>query len=671
MSNFGRTLRLVLRYPWTLAASSACAILVAVLWGANIGGVYPIVEIIFGGENGQHGQSLQTWIAKQITEERGRIAAAEGSAEALREQLAQAAEGERRGLQQQLAGLETELANRRAYLEKRLWMQPIIDRWLPDDPFRTLLVIMAVLVAGTLLKDVFLILDAILVDRLTNLAAMDLRKRFYRRTLRMDLASFGDSRTNELMSRFTYDMDSLHGGIQTLLGRAIREPLKMAACFAGAGYVCWRLLVISLLVAPALGYLISRLARSLKRANRRAMEEISQLYSILGETFGNIKLVKAFTAERGERRRFHRNSKEIYKRAMKIARYDSLVSPLTEMMGISAITLGVLAGAYLVLNEETHLFGMRISERPLAWGQLLLFYGFLVGATDPARKLADVFNRLQRAFAASDRIYQMLDREPTIRDRKAPRPLGRHSREVVFREVSFAYRPEMPVLETINLRIAAGEAIAIVGPNGCGKSTLANLIPRFWDPLSGSVEIDGIDLREVRLRELRGQIGLVTQEALMFDDSVFNNIRYGAPWATREQVVEAAKRAHAHRFIEQKLERGYDTIIGPLGGKLSGGQRQRLALARAILRDPSILILDEATSQVDIESEHLIHKALAEFIHNRTTIMITHRLAILDLADRIVVMQAGRIADVGTHGELMGRCELYRRLYQIQFREAA
>jgi subfamily B ATP-binding cassette protein MsbA len=668
MKNFGRTLRLVLRYPATLAASAVCAILVALLWGANIGGMYPIVEIIFGD---QKGQTLQTWIDKEIAKEQATLAAIDWRISALRAQLREAAPGMRGELEAQLTREQADREISEKILARRQWLRPYIYDYLPHGAFQTIVLIVVLVVIGTLLKDVFLVLDAILVDRLTNLTAMELRKKFFRRTLRMELASFSANRTAELTARFTADMDSLHGGIQTLLGRAVREPLKMLACFVGAGWVCWRLLLVSLLVAPAIGYLISRLASSLKRANRRAMEEITQLYSILGETFENIKIVKAFTSERQERRRFHRNSKEIYRRAMKIARYDALVHPLSEMLGVSAISLCILCGAYLVLNQETHLLGIKMSDRPLSWGELLLFYGLLVGATDPARKLSDVFNRLQRAVAASDRIYQMLDREPAIRNAPNPRPLARHHREIVFRDVAFSYTPAVQVLAGINLRIGYGETIAVVGPNGCGKSTLASLIPRFFDVTAGTVEIDGVDVRQVRLRDLRRQIGIVTQEALLFDDTVYNNIRYGSPHATREEIVEAARQAHAHRFIEQKLERGYETIVGAAGGRLSGGQRQRVALARAMLRNPAILILDEATSQIDIESEQLIHRALEQFVRDRTAILITHRLATLDLADRILVMQAGGVHDIGTHHELISRCELYRRIYQFQFRESA
>ena len=499
----------------------------------------------------------------------------------------------------------------------------------------------------------------------------DLRKKFYRRTLRMDLLSFGEAGTSDLLSRFTYDMDGIGGGISVIYSRAIREPLKMVACLIGAAWICWKLLVLSLVVAPLSFYLISRLTRSAKRANRRAMEQMSSMFSILVETFNGIKVVKAFTMERYERRRFHEIGKHCLRHGMRIAMLDSMINPITEIMGIFIICVAILAGAYLVLNQQTHLLGVRMSDRPLTMSGLLIFYGFLAGVSDPVRKVSEVYGRLQRAAAASDRVYQLLDRKPSMAEPAGSRQVPRHNRELLLENISFGYRPDHPVLSNVNLRIKFGETIAIVGANGCGKSTLANLIPRFFDPQEGRVLIDGIDVRERRLRDLRRQIGLVTQETLLFDDTVFNNIRYGAPDATRQDVIEAAKQAHAHKFIESRLEHGYETNVGAQGGKLSGGQRQRIALARAILRDPAILILDEATSQIDLESEQLIHKVLEQFTRNRTTIIITHRLATLALADRIVVMHEGRIIDTGSHDELVGRCDPYRRLHEIQFRQSA
>jgi ABC-type multidrug transport system fused ATPase/permease subunit len=302
---------------------------------------------------------------------------------------------------------------------------------------------------------------------------------------------------------------------------------------------------------------------------------------------------------------------------------------------------------------------------------LTTFYLMLIGIIEPARRMSGVFNYLQRASAASDRIAELLDRTTQLKSPENPKRLPSRLGDICFHDISFSYRPSELVLNSVNLEVKRGETIAIVGPNGCGKSTLMNLVPRFYDPTVGTVTIDGIDLRDVRLADLRQRIGVVTQETLLFDDTVLNNIRYGTPEATEAEVVEAAKQAHAHKFVSSTLAEGYQTICGPSGNRLSGGQRQRLALARAILRDPEILILDEATSQIDVESERLIHEVLERFVKGRTAFMITHRPQTLVLADRIVVMDEGRIVDVGTFDELAGRCELFRRLAHLNHPAAA
>jgi ATP-binding cassette subfamily B protein/subfamily B ATP-binding cassette protein MsbA len=474
-----------------------------------------------------------------------------------------------------------------------------------------------------------------------------------------------------LLNRFAGDVQTAAMGAQNVYGMVIREPMKMIGCLAVAAWVSWQLLLITLISAPLAGYAIGWLAKALKRANRKAIENMTSVYERLDETFSGVKVIKAFTQESRERSRFHRTSKQFYKRSMRIALYDSLVAPTTEMAGIGIVIAAALCGGYLVLNHQTHLFGVRISEQPLTHGLMSLFFGMLAGASDPVRRLTAVFNSLQQGAAASDHLYELLDRETRIKNPARPVALPRQLGRLEFRDVSFAYNAAEPVLEHIHLVVEPGETVAVIGPNGCGKSTLTNLIPRFYDPVSGSVWLSGVDVRDVRLRELRNRIGVVTQETLLFNDTVEANIQYGRTSATHEEVVEAARRAHAHRFIDEVLSDGYQTIVGPGGNRLSGGQRQRIALARAILRDPHILILDEATSQIDVESERLIHDVLAEFTRGRTALIVTHRPSTLDLADRIVVMEAGRIVDLGTYSELAGRCALFRRLAHVDLRESA
>jgi ABC-type multidrug transport system fused ATPase/permease subunit len=491
----------------------------------------------------------------------------------------------------------------------------------------------------------------------------------------LDLASFSDQGSAELMSRFTNDMDSVAQGFNTVLSKVVREPLRIFVCLGGALWLNWRLTCLALVLVPVSAYCTMRAGKIMKRAVRRSLESMSNIYKILQESFQGIKVVKAFTMERYERRRFFLETKSLYKKSVKVAKIDSLSDPVLEVLALTTVVIALLAGSYLVLRKTMFLnlglFKLQLASKPMEIEDLLTLYAMLAGISDPIRKLANVHSKVQRAAAASDRICHLMDRTPEVRDKPSAPRLPRHQMRIDFEDVDFSYNGREAVLRGLDLTVHHGETIALVGPNGCGKSTLMNLLPRFWDVQSGAIRIDGHDLRDIQIRSLRSQIGYVTQETVLFEGTLAENIAYGTRHVTREQVVEAAKRSYAHSFISAMPE-GYDTPVGERGMSLSGGQRQRIALARAMLRDPAILILDEATSAVDIQDEALIRKAIEEFSRGRTTFLITHSLGSLQFANRIVLMNAGRVEAVGTDAELRRNSPLYRTLHEIHFqRESA
>ena len=658
MDNYLRAIKIALRFRWTVAGAVVSSLMIAVLWGGNIGALYPVLQVAF------KSQSLQQWIEEEIEKSEASIQQTQQKIS----NLQAAKDSDTADIKRLTFDLEMEEKT----LAARQRLKPYLNHpWVPKDPFRTVMVIVFALMIATIVKGFFVFHQSMFVSAIEQRVTFELRRQFFHQALRMDVGTFSEERTSGLLSRFNADIQYLTVGIKNLFGSGLREPLKITACLIGASLISWRLLVFSLILTPVIGFLIRKLAASIKRANRRILEEFTQLYGVLTETFNGIQTVQAYTLEQSERTKFYRVSKECFRKSMRIAFYSSLTKPITETMGIAMISLALLSGAYLTLNQETHLFGIRLCDRPLDTPSLLVFYGMLIGATEPARKLSDIFSSLQAGVAASDRLFPMLDQRPKILSPKEPVRLeGRHQR-IQFENVFFHYHEDTPILKDLNLDIEFGETIAIVGPNGCGKSTFLHMLPRFFDPISGKICFDGIDLRELRLKDIRSRIGLVNQHAYLFDDTVYSNIAAGKSKPTEQEVIEAAKHARAHKFIEEKLAQGYDTIVGSSGSRLSGGQRQRIALARAMIRDPEILILDEATSQIDLESEQLIHQALEEFAKGRTVFMITHRLASLHLADRIMVMNGGRVEDIAPHEELIKRSELYQRLYQIHFRKSA
>jgi ATP-binding cassette, subfamily B, bacterial MsbA len=665
MKNFLRALRCAWPYRGRLIISVICALFAAILWGSTFAALKPVLKIL------DDKQNLQSWAAANKDETAKKIEGLRSE----RDRTVQDADdweakpaGEYRDkrlreLTRKIASLESDLQSANMHLYVYRVAAWYFDRFLPTDPFQTLACVVGLVVIGVALRGFFEFWQDSLVGSVVNLSLFDLRNRLYRKVIHLDVNHFGENGTHELMARFTNDMQMLGTGTQTLFGKVISEPLKALVCVLLACWISWQLTLMFLVLVPLAVFTLTKVGRLMKRATRRLLERMSNIYKILQETFQGIRIVKAFTMEPYERRRFCEATKDYYYKAMWVVNLDALSSPVIELLGVLAIAGALLGGAFLVLRDQNHLFGMRMTTDPLKWDSLLQLYMFLGSIADPVRRLSSVYTRIQSGAAAADRIFAYMDRQPRVSGNANSLPLSRHGDTIEFRDVCFSYEPGHPILTNIHLKIRHGETVALVGKNGCGKTTLLGLIPRFFDPDHGFVLIDGQDVRTVNLRSLRQQIGLVTQETTLFDDTVYNNIAYGCRRARPEDVQAAARRAYAHDFIT-KMPDGYQTRVGEAGAKLSGGQRQRLALARAILRDPRILILDEFTSQSDVESEALIHKALREFVRNRTTFVITHRLNTLEIADRIVLIDNGRIVAVGAHQELLNSSPEYQRLHR-------
>ncbi|TWU39037.1 putative multidrug export ATP-binding/permease protein [Novipirellula aureliae] len=664
MKNFGRVLRLAARRRGSFVGIVLTSIVIAVLWGANIGTLYPIVEVVFAGD------SIPKHVEKEIAATNEQMAVLDAEIVDLTAQAKAADADASRKLKLQIEAAKTKrlvVSEKHTYL---VWVQPYVDQYAPADAYATLILIVAILITGTAIKLVALLINLMLVQYVAERSVINLRAQFFRKALRLDLDAFGENGSANLTSRLTNDTSQVSAGLSILLGRLLREPLKMVVCLAGAMMVCPRLLLLVTVVTPLVAFLMHKISRAIRRASRRAMEEMSQIYGILNDSFAGIRVVKAFNTQGFERAKFDRGIRAYFKRSMKVAFYNTAARSVSELLGMTIIGLAILAGGYLVVNQQTAIFGLTMSTVPLKMSEVLLFFGFLIGASDPARKLQDVWSGLQRGIAAADRVYEIIDQPIRVAEPAVGKTVMRPHREIRLDNVVYQYPSGPKVLRGVDLTIRHGETIAVVGPNGSGKSTIVNLLCRFDDPQQGQLLLDDCPIQEMKTRDLRRRIALVTQRTVLFDDSIENNIRYGSPGADKHDVVRAAKLAFADDFIRRKTPDGYDTMLGTHGMRLSGGQMQRLALARAFLRNPDILILDEATSAIDLESEQLIHQALAKFLVDRTGVMITHRPTSLSMADRIVVMESGRISASGSHEQLVTQNRFYQSLCGNEFKKA-
>ena len=512
-----------------------------------------------------------------------------------------------------------------------------------------------IIVLSVLFSNVFKYLSIRQLESFKARMVARLREAVFSRTVDLHLGFFSNERKGNLISRITTDVQEVENSIANTLSAASKEVFLLIGYVIALLSISVKLTLFAIVVIPITGGFIATLVRRMKRDAQEGQQRLSSLVSLLDETFGGMRVVKGFVAEGFILDKFRREN-EGYRNAIRsLANRRELASPFSEVMGVAVVAGILLYGGSLVLSGQSDLTA----------AQFIAYIAIFSQVTRPAKDISNAFSGSQRGLASGERVLELIDTKPNVQDKPDALTIGTFRDKISVQNVSFAYNADTSVLSNISFDLPKGKTIALVGSSGGGKSTIADLIPRFYDPTAGRILIDGVDLRDCTMASLRGQMGIVTQESILFNDTIFNNIAFGSA-ATEADVMEAARIANAHDFIIAQTD-GYETVIGDRGGKLSGGQRQRISIARAILKNPPILILDEATSALDTESEKLVQEALTRLMANRTTLVIAHRLSTIQHADEILVVNQGRIVERGRHDELLTLDEgFYRKLSTMQ-----
>jgi ATP-binding cassette, subfamily B, bacterial MsbA len=519
---------------------------------------------------------------------------------------------------------------------------------------QALIFLSAIIITMTFLKNFFHYLALFFLAPLRNSVVKDIREKIYQKILDLPLSYFSGTRKGDVISRTTGDVQEIEVSIISSLEMLFRDPITIIIYLTALFYMSIPLTLFVLLMLPFTGFVIGRIGRSLKATSLKGQKKMGVILSLIEETLGGLRIIKAFNAEEKVKARFESVNSFYTKVMTKMMRRRYMASPLSEFLGTSVMIVIMIYGASLVLGENNDLS----SQQFIAY--LMLFYLIIA----PSKSFSTAYYNIQKGLASAERVNEILSAENNIIEKKDAIPISDFRESIEYRDVTFRY-DHHDVLAGINLKIEKGKTIALVGQSGSGKSTLADLLPRFYDVASGDILIDGISVKDLKIKDLRSLMGIVNQESILFNDSFFNNIAFGVETVSEEDVVNAAKVANAHDFISS-TKHGYFTNIGDRGGKMSGGQRQRVSIARAVLKNPPIMILDEATSALDTESERLVQDALTNLMKNRTSLVIAHRLSTVQFADEICVLHEGQIVERGKHDDLLKKGGMYKKLHDMQ-----